>query len=141
MRTLTALLLLAACRDKANVGDDSDSAAPSPEAPLVTGVEAYCYLHDVGDQFYQWIFGGVVDDPQGVETLESFADLHIYRGGGVIEELEGLLVVSDDGQLVGSFKEETYGISCGSASEYTFRFIAYDVDGHSGYAEIAGSQQ
>lgn len=142
MRTaFAALALLSACRDKVNTGDDSDSAAPDPEAPIVTGVEAYCYLHDVGDQFYQWLFGGVVDDPQGVETLEGFADLEIYRGGGVIEDLEGLIVVSDDGAMVGSFKETTYSISCGSASEYTFRFIAYDTDGHSGYAETAGEQR
>lgn len=141
-----ALSLFTACKGGRLTTDDSgdtedDSGNVSDEfSPTVSNPDVYCHLHDTGDQFYEWIITANADDPQGIDTLEVWAQLEISRGGGVVNEQQ-LVVDRNSGDVIGSFNADAAGVNCSSAAEYVFRITVTDEDGNTGFAEVAGREQ
>ncbi|MCB9743859.1 MAG: hypothetical protein H6741_17565 [Alphaproteobacteria bacterium] len=132
----------AACggkEDDTGGGDDSGAVVDDGMSPQVTDLDAYCYEHTTGDTFFQWVVAGVATDPQGTNTLETFATVSIQRGGGEVSSQQAV-VGADDGEIVGSFNADTIGVPCSSASEFTWEVTVVDDDGNSGSASVVGRQ-
>jgi hypothetical protein len=134
------LMALVACGDKDEVAtdDSGDGPAVNPDAPTITSLAVVCTEHSSGDTYFLWGIAGQANDPQGADTLEIFADLEAYRGGGLIETFEDLVVVGKDGQIVGSIREDTSGLSCADPSEFTFKLYVSDTDGNVTVGEAQG---
>ena len=98
-----------------------------------------CQEYSSGDTYFLWEIAGQANDPQGAENLELYADLEAYRGGGLIETFEGLVVISRDGQIVGSIREDTSGLSCSDPSEFLFKLYVSDVEGNVTVGEVQGA--
>lgn len=134
------LAALVACGDKDEAADDSgDGPAVNPDAPTITSLAVTCEQHTTGDTYFFWQIAGQANDAQGAESLETFADLEAYRSGGLIATFEDLVVVGDDGQIVGSIREDTSGLSCSSPSEFTFKLYLADEDGNVVIGEVQGA--
>ena len=134
------LMALVACGDKDEVAtdDSGDGPAVNPDAPTITSLSVACQEHTTGDTYFLWVIAGQANDPQGADTLDIFADLEAYRGGGLIETFEDLVVVGNDGQIVGSIREDTSGLSCADPSEFTFKLYVSDTDGNVTIDEVQG---
>jgi hypothetical protein len=148
---------LTACKDDdtANTDDtnpegdadtdaDGDGDADS-DAPWIEAADAYCYLHETGDQYYQWEVNCTADDPQGADTLKAFdaamSKITVLNDGGT-EIANYALVCDDEGACFGSFKELDDGISCANATSYTIRFqVADEDDNISAPFEVQGRQR
>jgi hypothetical protein len=150
---------LLACKDDdtANTDDtnpegdaDTDSDADSdgdadPDAPWIEAGDAYCYLHETGDQYYQWEVNCTADDPQGADTLKAFdaanSIITVLNDSGVPVATYAL-VCDDEGACFGSFKENDDGVSCANATSYTIRFqVADEDDNLSAPFEVQGRQR
>jgi len=130
----------------ADTDSDADGDGDAdPDAPWIEAADAYCYLHETGDQYYQWEVNCTADDPQGADTLKSFdAALNIVSilNDGGTEIATYALVCTDEGMCVGSFKEADDGVSCASASSYTARFqVADEDDNISAPFDVQGRQR
>ncbi|MCB9797345.1 MAG: hypothetical protein H6741_32040 [Alphaproteobacteria bacterium] len=137
-----ALFVLPGCGgkdDDTGASGDSDGPVSDGESPEVTEPDAYCYEHTTGDTFFQWVVTAVVIDPQGPSTLETFATVEIWRGGGLYEDTDAV-IDGNSGNLTTSFNADTLGVPCSSAEEFTFKIIATDDDGNTGEAEVVGRQ-
>ncbi|MFH1469057.1 MAG: hypothetical protein ABIO70_32015 [Pseudomonadota bacterium] len=122
--------------DDTNPEGDADTDADGdgdadPDAPWIEEADAYCYLHETGDQFYLWEVNCTADDPQGSDTIKSFdatnSVVTVLNDGGTTVATYAL-VCTDEGACVGSFKETDDGVSCASATSYTIRFQVVDED-------------
>ena len=134
------LVALVACGDKDTVTDDSgDGPAVNPDAPTISSFTVICQEYSSGDTYFLWEIAGQANDPQGAENLELYADQEAYRGGGLIETFEGLVVISRDGQIVGSIREDTSGLSCSDPSEFLFKLYVSDVEGNVTVGEVQGA--
>ena len=134
------LVALVACGDKDTVTDDSgDGPAVNPDAPTISSFTVICQEYSSGDTYFLWEIAGQANDPQGAENLELYADLEAYRGGGLIETFEGLVVISRDGQIVGSIREDTSGLSCSDPSEFLFKLYISDAEGNVTVGEVQGA--
>lgn len=146
MRVCLVLLVVAACGG--GKGGDSGVAVPAtgtatgggggvdPDAPVLTGCEAVCVYHNVGDAFWQWDFECDVDDPQGADTVERLGDVRVLRGA---DEVGTSSIVCADAICYGSDRADRIGADCDSPSAYTFEFLAYDADGHVGTGTTTGA--
>ena len=134
------LVALVACGDKDEVADDSgDGPAVNPDAPTITSLAVTCEQHTTGDTYYFWQIAGQANDPQGAESLATFADLEAYRSGGLIATFEDLVVVGEDGQIVGSIREDTSGLSCSDPTEFLFKLLLADDEGNVVIGEVQGA--
>jgi hypothetical protein len=134
------LLALVACGDKDEAADDSgDGPAVNPDAPTITSLAVTCEQHTTGDTYYFWQIAGQANDPQGAESLTTFADLEAYRGGGLIATFEDLVVIGEDGQIVGSIREDTSGLSCSDPTEFSFKLYVSDEEGNVIIGEVEGA--
>ena len=134
------LVTLVACGDKDTVTDDSgDGPAVNPDAPTITSLAVTCEQHTTGDTYYFWQIAGQANDPQGAESLTTFADLEAYRGGGLIATFEDLVVIGEDGQIVGSIREDTSGLSCSDPTEFSFKLYVSDEEGNVTVGEVEGA--
>lgn len=134
------LLALVACGDKDEAADDSgDGPAVNPDAPTISSLAVTCEQHTTGDTYYFWQIAGQANDPQGAESLTTFADLEAYRSGGLIATFEGLVVIGEDGQIVGSIREDTSGLSCSDPTEFSFKLYVSDEEGNVIVGEVEGA--
>jgi hypothetical protein len=120
-------------------GDTSGGSATVPgDAPVLTGCLADCSEHTVGDAFWQWSFSCDVTDPQGADSVETFGEVEAHLGADLVGT--GALVCADE-SCFGSERADAMGTDCTSAEDYTFVFVAYDLEGNRGTGEAEGRQQ
>jgi len=140
---LSSLTLVLACGEK----DGDDTSGETGDTDVADGVspelfdgDAHCFLHDTGDQFYQWTFTVSYTDPQGVGDVPGGVgqhDLAFLQGDNIIHEMSGIVVCDpNQGNCFASFKEADYGIPCSSAEDWTVRFTLFDYEGNSGTLDV-----
>lgn len=146
---MLTLLLALGCTGKDSIStdsgpstDDSDESVEDGVSPEVFDSNVYCYLHDTGDQFYQWSITAYYDDPQGLENVpRSFHWVEIYKGDNLVEDVELLSCDTNSGKCIGSFNADAVGIACaGAADEYDFKIIISDYDGNEGSETVTGKE-
>lgn len=139
-----ALFSLLACGDKDDgtddtAGDSGDTEdIPDGVSPQLSNGDAYCYLHNTGEEFYQWAFSVDYTDPQGsTDVPRTGHDVDFLREGNVVKSATGVLICDNDqGWCIASFKEADYDIPCASAEDWTVRFTIYDYEGNTGTLEV-----
>jgi hypothetical protein len=142
------LVLLSAC----TMGDDDDDAGDSGELddsggtadvrPVLLSADASCYLHDVGEQYWQWELLAEASDPQGVDTLATTATVDAVIATGDVVASPTIVRYAGSPEFFGGFKESDFGMLCGDAQRYTFHFRVHDQDGHdSEVIEVVGRRQ
>lgn len=122
-------------------GDDSSSAGDTghngggddtsvdSDAPVIQSADAWCYSASTGEVTETYVAKAIVTDPQGTDTLQSFYQgLTVLQGGMTLAD-EYLSCLSD-GTCTGGFQASSYGMTCASATQYTFRFVVADEDGN-----------
>ena len=107
-------------------GDGGDGGEGPADAPTLSGCEAWCYLHDVGQESYQWRVTCSADDPQGTETIEH-GGVEVTQSGSYVTEY--LLACDDEGACSTSF-DESQGVMCASAASYSFAITVEDFNGN-----------
>ena len=107
-------------------GDGGDGGEAPADAPTLSGCEAWCYLHSVGKESYQWRITCTADDPQGPETIEH-GGVEVTQSGSTVTEY--LLACDDEGACSTSF-DESQGVLCASASTYSFAITVEDFNGN-----------
>jgi len=126
----------AASDDTSSTGDDTSSAADSgdsqdtdpqtdPNAPVISSCDAYCYLHQTGDQNYQWKIECSVDDPDGMDNVWN-GRFDILFGTSTIADDK--IACDDAGYCSGSFGETTHEVYCEQADSYEFVIFISDWD-------------
>ena len=108
---------------------DTDSEVDPDRSPEVTWAEAYCYHHDVGTEFDQWVLSATADDPQGTFTLSTTGTVEVRDAGGTPKATYVLACSVDTGACSGAFHDYDDGFLCDTASSYTFRFRVEDQEG------------
>lgn len=122
--------------------DSGDPVAPSPDRPEVQSADAYCYLHDVGDPYWQWELLAEATDPQGIDTLATTATVDAVIATGDVVASPTIVRYAGESQFFGGFKERDFDMLCGEAADYTFRFVVADQDGHASDAvEVVGRRE
>lgn len=124
-----------------SVGDDSGGGGDDGVKPEILEADAWCALNTTGEQAYYWWATFAADDPQGTDTMESFlTDGLLVMSGDTVVSTQAI-VVAEDGSGSTYFSEDSTGVSCSSASSYTFVFAVEDEDGNrSDDFEIPGRQ-
>ena len=112
----------------ADADADTDSDYDPDRSPEVTFAEAYCYRHEVGTTYDQWILSAQADDPQGLFTLQSSGEVAVRDASGTPKATYALACNLDTGACSGAFHDYDDGILCDSASSYTFAFRVQDED-------------
>ncbi len=107
-------------------GVGGDGGAGPTDAPVLSDCEAWCYLHTVGQESYQWRVTCSVTDPQGLETVES-GTVDVQESGARITQY--LLACDEVGGCSTSF-DESQGVLCAGASGYTFAIYVEDFNGN-----------
>jgi hypothetical protein len=122
-----------------DTGGENGGPSTDGESPWIDSADAWCYLHEKGDSYYNWIAELTVDDPQGDDTVESFFEgLTVYYGD---TEMATYYLVCGDGTCNATFKESENSVLCSSAEEYTMSFRIIDGDDNwSDAYEIAGRE-
>ncbi|MFH1467004.1 MAG: hypothetical protein ABIO70_21655 [Pseudomonadota bacterium] len=109
-------------------GRDTDTDPVSGTHPEIRRPDAWCYT---AEDLEWWGMSAQADDPQGVNTLETFV-----IDGILVQDPTGAtvgsvaLVCEESGQCWGSIQAEQIEVPCASASVHTFAFHVEDVDGH-----------
>lgn len=120
--------------------DSAGSTTTDPERPVLTSVDAWCYFHETGEQFYNWDAAAEVVDPQGADTLTGGTLVVSDAGGEVVSHL--LACDHDTSRCTTTFRADTDGVRCEEATSYHFRFTVTDEDGNtSEERETAGRAQ
>ncbi len=164
----SSLLALAACDDKPSGGDTagdggSDSTpgdggsgdggaadggsgdggsgdgGASPDAPVITDGDAWCYQHTTGDKRWIWVATATATDPQGLDTIQSFATdaVRVFQGD---TEIASYAITCLKGECTTTF-DEADGVSCAQASSYTVVIRVVDEDDNwSEPYEVTGRQ-
>ncbi len=115
---------------------------PHPDGPVLTDCTAVCSFHATGDQFWTWALECLVTDPQGPETIQPFGELNVLQGATVVVEAA---ISCGNGRCSTSFKEDGFveeldiSLDCETPSQWTFEFIAKDLEGHEGRGTAVGS--
>lgn len=112
---------------------DGDSDADADNAPYIVSADAYCTEHTTGKTFWLWEASCVADDPQGTDTIPSFAP-----DGNVLTVLNqtgtaihtSVMACDSDGNCSTYFTQDESGAVCAQASSYTLRFQVVDEDGN-----------
>lgn len=105
---------------------DSDTGPSWPaDAPTLTTCDAWCYLHETGDQNYIWKVECSADDPQGVDTIGN-GRLEIQQDQ--VTFATDLVACDTSGFCSTQFGEPTHGTYCDQATSYTFVVFVSDVD-------------
>lgn len=111
----------------------------SDDAPKITTCDAFCYLHETGDTFYNWRVECNVDDAQGVSNVWN-GTVDIAKGSDPVAN--DLMACDATGYCSGTFREDLYGILCSDASSYDFLIKIQDWDQNwSKPYKVAGRQQ
>lgn len=115
--------------DDSPLSDDSpvDSPDPTGSAPTVTDCDAFCWQHQTGDTFYQWLVECHATDPEGLEDIAN-GRMEIYQGS--TQQGSTLVACDRAGFCTSSFRETDFGVLCSSASSYTFSVWISDMEGH-----------
>jgi len=139
MRWLS-LLLVMGCEDTlveiggAARGEDSGQVDPAV-SPVINACDAWCYLHTVGDVYYQWVIACDAEDPQGWEDLDEGE----ARLAG--QAASFLVVCGEEGVCHTSFQEGADGPWCERAEEYSFEVQIQDQAGHPSSAYTVRGRQ
>lgn len=125
--------------DSSSADDSADTDSQSgvdPAAPVISSCDAYCYLHQTGDENYQWKIECAVDDPDGTDNIWNGA-FDIEYSGTVISDDK--IACDDAGYCSGSFGETTHEVYCEYAESYLFIVTISDWDDHESAAyAVAG---
>ena len=125
-------------------GSSTDTTEPSnPDAPYVTEADAWCYTQGGSTNVDYWAFSATVDDPQGVDTIESFMtegiSFQIAANGSQVKTVT--LVCDPSGACTGSESTETVGVGCAQATDYQAAFTISDADGNLSDPYVAPCRQ
>ena len=114
-----------------NDTDDTNDTPPDPNNPVITEADAWCYAGGENTDASFWGFRAVADDPQGVETLESFIpDAISFRDGGGNEVKTVTIVCTSTGECTATMSEEQLGVGCALAENFRAVFTVQDEDGN-----------
>ncbi|HJN77799.1 MAG TPA: hypothetical protein QGF58_28025 [Myxococcota bacterium] len=109
-------------------GDTQDTQDEiDPLAPVIETCDAYCYLHQTGDENYQWKIECSVDDPDGVDNIWNGRFEIEYSGARIADDK---MACDDAGYCSGSFGETTHEVYCDKADSYMFLVYISDWDEH-----------
>ena len=113
-------------------GDSDTDADADPERPVILEADAWCYLHDEGedDEVHIWQVALQASDPQGDSSLESLLPEAITVSSGGAEIATYDMVCTDNAACVGSWNAQEDGIGCTSPEDYTVEMVVWDRDGN-----------
>jgi len=94
--------------------------------------EAIVFCLDSGQSAgISWVFEIQANDPQGAGTINSLNTIGAYTVVGDAEIFsKNLLACSEDGECIGSYREDQAGIICSDHENYVFRATIEDADGN-----------
>ena len=123
--------------DAADAGDGGDGT--TSETPYIDSGRVICVPPTSGPEAI--VLELTAADPQGPDTLRSFADGHpgLWRasGGGIFFE-DIPLSCDPTGWCTASVRSEDHGISCAEGPSINFEVNLYDEDGNeSGWTSVA----
>ena len=107
--------------------DSGDTDDVSPDAPRLETCDAWCYLHQTGEENWVWRLECTASDPQGVETTAN-GRVEIQQDQATFAE--DLVACDSSGFCSTQFGEPTHDVWCDQASSYTFLVFVSDVDEH-----------
>ncbi|MCP4809932.1 MAG: hypothetical protein GY913_10395 [Proteobacteria bacterium] len=113
--------------DSAPDSDTGSGEGIHPDAPVVRTCDAWCYLHETGDQNYIWKVECAADDPQGLDTIGN-GRLEIQQNQQTFAT--DLVACDGAGFCSTQFGEPTHDVWCDQAPSYTFLVYISDVDEH-----------
>jgi hypothetical protein len=109
---------------------DADGGVDGPDLqPEVTWAQAVCTVHVTGDTFDQWDCSAAANDPQGLFTLSTEGRMRVLDGDTVLLE-NAMYCDTSTGICSTYFRGDTEGITCATATRWTFEFVVFDEDGH-----------
>lgn len=134
--------------DSAVVADDTgatdDTGADTgevtePDAPVIQSCDAFCYLHETGEQFYNWRVECSVTDPQGVDNVWN-GEVIVAQGQTTAHS--DLVACDATGFCSASFTQDNSAVQCAQASSYDFLVKVQDWDQNwSAPMKVQGRQQ
>ncbi len=116
----------------ADSGDWSEAGAPKdevdPDRPVIESADAWCYLHQTGDERLIWSATATATDPQGVETLTLMTTngISIFEDGETVDSQA--LVCEADGLCTASWASDATLVDCQQPESYTLVFTVLDED-------------
>jgi len=122
------LVGLMACGDKVASVSSTGGGGLSAGAPTLRACDAWCYLHQTGDAYYQWLVSCDAEDPQGPLNLDDGSAWLPNTQG--VEQRIFPMVCDEEGLCHTSFREDTSGVSCADAPDYSFQVQIWDLDGN-----------
>ena len=158
------LFLLLACSDKEPAVDDTsastdDTSASADDtstddtdddtgggqlndnldAPVISTCDAFCYLHQTGDQYYNWRVECSATDPQGLENIWN-GEVIVAQGQNEVRT--DLVACDATGFCSATFDEPSTGVMCAQATSYDFIVKVQDWDQNwSKPVKVTGRQQ
>ena len=113
-------------------GDETglDTSAPLPEghAPVITACDAWCELHQVGEEYYKWNLECQVTDEEGLDNIWNGRTTILRGGNNVADYL--LACAAGTGTCTTAFREDEYNVTCSQASSYVFKVWVSDWNGN-----------
>ena len=113
--------------DEGDGPDDTDSDTDTQQnndgfTPYVEEGFVYCLAIDAGDGIINiWNWKVTVNDEQGPFTIKSLNQVGAYTVQGESEIFkQNLLACNDEGECVGSLREDQAGILCSNHEQYLF---------------------
>jgi hypothetical protein len=119
-------------------GESGGDGGGDGQSPSILEADAWCYKHPKSDATYLWMANATVDDPQGLDTLESF-----FEGVSVstndVEVADYSMVCTDGGDCTTSWNQNEDGVACSNAGAYVITITVVDEDGNwSDPVEVTG---
>ncbi|MEL6348241.1 MAG: hypothetical protein AAFV53_34345 [Myxococcota bacterium] len=109
----------------ANQDDEYDG-----ESPIVSNVDAWCYVVTQGASAWYWSVTATAEDPQGTDTLVSGSGSTVTVYAGPNEVYTQNMACTDDGDCLTSWPMDSSGMRCdaSTASDYVFEVVIADED-------------
>ena len=119
-------------------GDEGDDGSGDGISPTILEADSWCYEHPKSDATYIWMASATVDDPQGLDTMESFFE-GVVVSTSDIEVATYSMVCTDGGSCTTSWNQNEDGIACSNAEAYQISIMVVDEDGNwSEAVEVTG---
>ena len=120
------------------IGEDSaqdsdtarDTSPPESNAPVILSCDAYCELHQTGENYWKWVVDCGVTDPDGVKNIWNGTSDVSQNGNVVANYLVACNTEGSEAVCTTGFREEVDGILCSQASSYSFSVAISDWDGN-----------
>ena len=126
--------------DTEDTGADTSAPQPDGHAPAIQSCDAWCELHQVGEEYYGWNLECQVTDPEGLENIWNGRTTVIRGGNQVTDYL--VACAAGTGTCTTAFREDEYNVTCSQASSYLFKVWVSDWNGNeSAPFTVTGRQQ